>query len=668
MGFPLISFNDAVGLPSHTYAMTALFIAIFLVLVPVVLQVVDLSRCLRLPTILTCGVSCAAIIYLGSLLPGAFGYYSALPVGIATIVIALSVSIVLWKVVLIPSKQATVAAAPGEESRPEQWNMGEIALLVLASAGLSPVFSYLKQLPSLLMSPNTGMNWDVVSYHLPALAEFIQTKSLWSVDGPCQSFSQGYELIGGLSVLFFHSPWGLAAANTACIILVIAAIVYLSDQVARILLKPLNLPINSVLICVTSLALWLCMFENDIFAVGKNDLFEVATLMAAFAYLLDSISANQPRAKRTLLLIFATLAYGLSISTKPPSLIYLPLFAFMSGIKVFADKTGGNKFSFSWLTAIGTICGAILIGGFFELRNLVVFHQLVAPDLGAETSRMSIIHQWRHLELYNPFDRGALCALNGLVAIALCGFWRKSKAIYSYSVPLLCIVAFSLIGLGSFAFMPTSVVIEAGSMNFQDRKIMAVYILSGILVAIVIATRFRCLTTVKLSRAVLAIFATVLLAICPLLNYFAQREYPPGLPGYDQVKGLPKTEIYKWVQELPKPQRIYSAGLRPWGLYGRDLENKIFYDLHSHILDHGGEIRLLAIMKQFHPELILISVDPHSYTGPAHKPALVEWLRNQEYFTEVYNDDTVSGFTVKEGWESLLKQFSIPADPIHMHG
>jgi hypothetical protein len=65
------------------------------------------------------------------------------------------------------------------------------------------------------------------------------------------------------------------------------------------------------------------------------------------------------------------------------------------------------------------------------------------------------------------------------------------------------------------------------------------------------------------------------------------------------------------------------------------------------------------VLQQFHPQLILISVDPHDYTGPAKKPAVVDWLRSQPYFTEIYNDQTVSGFSVKDGWQQLLNQYKV---------
>lgn len=677
--------------------MTALFLAVLLALVPVSLQVVSLSRSLKLPAVLTCLIADSIILYSGSLLPGALGHYSTVPVGISTVLIALFVSGVVWKIFKTAPNLSAVAVErtnceSGAETQHYIWNLPTVILLIIGAMGLSPLAQYLLRLPEMFSSPDAGLNWDVVSYHLPALAEFLQAHSLWSVEGPCQSFSQGYELLGGLSVTFFHSPWSLVVANTVSIVLLVAATIYLAKQISRFLLAPFEGSVNEIVIYVMSIATWLLLFRNDVFAVGKNDIFEAATLLAAFGYLLDSMLQNTAGVRRLLLLILASIAYGLSIAAKSPSLMFMPLFFFMSGYRVpqryqllsadekraFAAAAEGHavadaagKSTFSSLSAFSTIAGSLIIGGFFEMRNMVVFHQLVAPDLAAETARMSLVHQWRQMALYNPLDRGALYAVIGLITAAFLFHCWKHKAKYTESAPmlapLLCIFAFNALGLGAFAFMPTSVVIDSGGMNFQDRKIMAVYVVAGILVAIFSAVRVSKITAITIRPRFVLSGALVLSLIIAYVGLSESRPQLKGLPGYDRVKGLPRTEIYEWVQTLP-PQRIYSAGLRPWGLYGRNLQNYVFYDLHSHILDSNGQMRVLAIMKQFHPDLILISVDPYSYTGPAHKPALVDWLRKQGCFTEVFNDDTVSGFRVNPGWEALLEHVGIPVEPVRMHG
>jgi len=664
--------------------MCALFTVIYLSLIPVLLQTAEVARVLKLPTFLTCGIIGSVLLYLGSLIPGAAGHYTPVFVTASTVFVSLSASILIWKGFGIRPgltvSKFELSSELSSELRSYPWNIGTVALSIVGLVALSPLADYLKRLPGMFLSPEPELSWDVVSYHLPGLAEFIRNQTLWSSDGPFQSYSQGYELIGGLSLLFFHSSWGLIAANTFSVILLFFATIYAAEMVSRIVLASYKLPVNKFAVYVISLALWLCWFKSDIFAVGKNDVLEAAALLAAFACLLDSLSQKPDRVRHNALLGLAAIAYGLSIAVKLPSLVYLPLFGFMAGVRlpgndaanIPADsaKTSAahSTVLFSFPSALATLSASLLLGGFFQFRNLVMFHQLVAPDVVAETYRMALVHQWRHAELYNPFDRGALYAFVCLTTLCFFVYCIKNRSKYANAVPLLCIFSFTALGLGAFAFMPTSVDIAAGSLNFQDRKIIAAYIVAAILIAIFVSARAAYLNCIKIHSLVWISSLAGILLIVPSYNQFLHREPTPGMPGYENVKGLPTTKIYRWVQAFTEPQRIYSAGLRPWGLYGINLQNDVFYDLHSHILEHDGEIRVLAIIRQFHPDLILISVDPHSYTGSPHKPAVVDWLRGQSCFTEVYNDETVSAFKVGHGWEELLRQITVPSKPIRMHG
>ena len=118
--------------------------------------------------------------------------------------------------------------------------------------------------------------------------------------------------------------------------------------------------------------------------------------------------------------------------------------------------------------------------------------------------------------------------------------------------------------------------------------------------------------------------------------------------------------------------RIYSAGLRPYGLYGVRWQNQVFYDLHATVLapDDAGRKRLMAIIDQFEPDLILVSVemDP-AYEGPWVKP-LERWMARQNCFHRVFSDPTVSAYRVLNGCAELINKHrdSLAADPIRMSG
>ena len=56
-----------------------------------------------------------------------------------------------------------------------------------------------------------------------------------------------------------------------------------------------------------------------------------------------------------------------------------------------------------------------------------------------------------------------------------------------------------------------------------------------------------------------------------------------------------------------------------------------------------------AVVVNFRPDLIIVSVDPHEYSDEANKPEIVGWMKaNPDYFEEIYRDETVSGFRVRE--------------------
>jgi hypothetical protein len=64
------------------------------------------------------------------------------------------------------------------------------------------------------------------------------------------------------------------------------------------------------------------------------------------------------------------------------------------------------------------------------------------------------------------------------------------------------------------------------------------------------------------------------------------------------------------VELVPPDLRVYSAGLRPLGLVGSNLERPLFYDLNSVDLADMkvGPGRLQQIREEFRPDLIILAV------------------------------------------------------------
>ena len=95
--------------------------------------------------------------------------------------------------------------------------------------------------------------------------------------------------------------------------------------------------------------------------------------------------------------------------------------------------------------------------------------------------------------------------------------------------------------------------------------------------------------------------------------------------------------------------RIFAVGLRPYGLYGKNWNNTVFYDLSNETISpvEEGKKRMVSIVLQFRPELILISDNPFASTEEVSLNSTIEWLNfRSDLFKPVYQDKSVIGFAV----------------------
>jgi len=126
--------------------------------------------------------------------------------------------------------------------------------------------------------------------------------------------------------------------------------------------------------------------------------------------------------------------------------------------------------------------------------------------------------------------------------------------------------------------------------------------------------------------------------------------------------------------EPEAPLRIYSAGLRPYGLYGKHWQHQLFYDLHSAELNDlaYGKARLASVVQYFDPQVILISTDPlqtMSATTTPNKPAITTWMNIQsDLFEPIYSDGAVSGYRVRPAAKVHLQEWLPNSIPPKMGG
>jgi hypothetical protein len=304
---------------------------------------------------------------------------------------------------------------------------------------------------------------------------------------------------------------------------------------------------------------------------------------------------------------------------------------------------------------------SLVMGGFWLARNWVTFGSL-SPLEGAW--KLSLVANLANPALYEIkrgsilFGVGVLATIPGLFLIADCR--RRPEALLSMAL----LVAFHVVGCGAFAITPHAIFHHDLSESYWKLRLGMPLFVSAALIYGLAATRLCCLVSRLRSPVQVALTSVLSVALMVGLPLHWSATQRAGLPGYERVKGLPHTGVYDWVQTQTSPLRIYSAGLRPYGLYGQVWSNTLFYDLHSTSLAplESGITRISVIVVRFHPDLIIVSVDPHPYSGTSEKPTIVDWMRTQSRcFEEVYSDETVSVFSVKAGADVQLSNH-IPSD------
>jgi hypothetical protein len=136
---------------------------------------------------------------------------------------------------------------------------------------------------------------------------------------------------------------------------------------------------------------------------------------------------------------------------------------------------------------------------------------------------------------------------------------------------------------------------------------------------------------------------------------------PIGLPGFEGIffpAGPEPSGVYEWVQKNLPPSRIYSVGLRPYGLYGFPFQNQVIAALGS------GQWRYsdgLQVIRQYQSEYLALSLDPFSRQAPAD---LAKILQQPQAFEPVYQDSLALVFRITDQGRALAAQ-SPPATVIH---
>jgi hypothetical protein len=627
-----------------------LYVLVVLGLMTVSIRLFQFFKSLGLPQYLSTSIVCFTLIYLSALLPGVLGYLTATNSYILFLLLAAGV---LYSLRLMPLTYTQDGRSLPSQSNQIAQSPLDWGLLVIGVILCTPFLSYLKGLPFAFMDPNPVLGWDVVSYHLPGVIEFYQNKTLWSLSGPYQSYSFGYELIGNYFSQAFYASWGLMLAHVLTLALLVSAMVAtikalsLSNQAERV---------DWLVPSILAIGLWASLVINSFSAVGKNDIFMGATLLAALVFLLSlDADALTSKLKTYVLILLAGFSLGLSISAKPSAIAFVPFFWGMIIWVLLRQKRVLND---SLGLASASIIIAFLIGGFWLTRNLLIFGR-PSPVLDSGW-QSSIYANLLNKDMYRAvihYPAFLLATTAWIPAFFMAHRLAKdgNKRLTWYLMGSFHLMACLVFLITPFAYQGGGIEIRLGMP-----VLLAAAIIYGSVIPLVIQRLFM----YRNSNRILGASILILMLAIPL--YWSSKKQS-NLFGYDQVFAPPKpqqvlrTNVYAWVQGLNEPQRIYSAGLRPYGLYGLHWGNTLFYDLHSSTLVSGpdGKKRIAAVVDQFEPDLILISLAPHANSPMGEKPEALSWMNlRSDLFTKVYFDEIVSGYKVNPGAKQILaKEF-----------
>ena len=621
-----------------------------------------LFKGLALPAILCSVLLSCGVIYSSSLIPGLLSLMS-LPYEFG---LFLAANLLL--IGLLP-RIAPTPLVDQNFHRSWTFHPSQLALVFLGLILCTPLLQQLKQLPWQLSQPNNVLGWDVVSYHLPALIEFAQQKSLWSMQGPYQSYGFGFELIAAFFSKPFYAHWGWVLGHWLSIAIIALAIFSINQSLAHY--SDSTSRFRAVTISILALGMFSTMEFGALGTIGKNDLFMTAMVISSLTLLLtaSNIDPNESNLSQTRLMLrkkwawgLSSLCAGLALATKPSALGFAACVPAAIGVTSWL-RTRNWEASVKDCFLSGLI--VFIFGGFWLTRNLIIFHHLSPVlDGGWRHSVLANLHNpdLYRLRLSTLYIGLAILALPVSVMLALYERKLKKQLNIWWLISL-----FHLCAL--ITLLVTPFMIQHGT--WELRLAMPLMLLTAIIWSTA-CERTCALLARHFFQQHTALFGGIIsiaLILFIALIWHTQRSAP--LPGYNQIGSLPKTGIYQWAWEQEEPLRIYSAGLRPYGLYGKRWQHQLFYDLHSAELNDlpYAKARLASIVQHFEPEVIFIATDPLQQTNQLSKPAITIWMDSQhDLFEPIYSDQVVSGYRVLPAAKIQLQKWLLNNTPPKMGG
>lgn len=537
---------------------------------------------------------------------------------------------------------------------------GMVILVLLLLVGLLPFSGLLGDWVRQLRQVHP-LSWDVVSYHLPNVLDYLQSRSLWTIQGPYGHYPGGNELLQLWSFipLRLDSLLGFTTASLVLGVLLVSTLLLhtvLADRPA------FERGVCTILLWLVCLAV--PTFQDLLFDLGRNDITLTFWQLVALWGLVRAAQAPQhPRGW----LLLTGISVGMAIGIKPNGLYYLPGLAALILLPGF-PALDGQQPRLSKLRAIlvDLVLPALLLGGFWYLRNLLRLGRLSPPEQLQAAANLSIARNLLNPALYQP-NVPLLFCLFCLVVTGLTLLLRRSQPGRA-TLPLGLLAGFNAIALLALILIPSGAGYLAGSSQvflIQLRYSAALIPVTMILALALLMqlweqwqagrpelpallARFQRLATPNsTSRTIAALMGLGALVLALQISTYRP---PQGLPGQEGIVfpgGGPASQVYAWVQQHVADQTIYAVGLRPYGLYGFPFRNRVVYELSSEgwQYDHG-----LAMLRRFRPQYIVICVDPFSRTAPQD---LARLAQQPQAFPVVYVDPLAIVFRVTPAGQAL---------------
>lgn len=645
--------------------MFVLYVTVLIALVFLGARLWGLSAVVGANNVVALGVIISLVAYLAMLLPAVLGVLRP-PIVVVVLLIVVWVISALTRRTITELGQMNRGGLPTPDGfrRVELIGVLAAALLVLVLLGRDFLI-----LGAMCFNPQIWLNWDVVGYHLPGLAEFFREQSLWTLAGPYQSYSFGFEFIYGLPLLFVRGHWSLPIIYMLSALLLFAGM----WDFSRVLLAACKA--NELLPRLTaflfSLAVWGWLFADKLSIVGKNDIFLTACFVVTASVSLDLLLVGGKLDRRAVWgrLALATASACLAVATKSTSLAVMPV---LVGVLSYAVVKAGPNREENWgrkvITAITLfLSGSLVFGGAFLIRNVTMIGSVIDPAHKGYFGLSLAAHAGDARLLVPTTESTSMCLV--IVAAASSLVWLRRRLTWANRRSVQLVLAAVLAaGFAGVAVTPHFFLIRPAAYHglaWDIRLAMPLLTMCALIVASTGALVIRSIDSrtidlparvsgavaaaaslaSKLSRK-LPIAALVLGLAIPLL-WAAQPT--KGLPGWESPKSGGHTEIYSWIQDQPDTLRIYSIGLIPYGLLGRGWNNWVFSDISTaaFMSEDVGIKRVKSILQGFQPNLIIVSAMLDPAGVPRVRPVTYWLSSHRDLVVEVFRDSMVVAYAVK---------------------